>query len=223
MEPLYTQVREKLRTGIASGEWKPGARLPNEDRLAAMFGVSRVTVRKAVAQLCEEGLLKRAQGAGTFVRGQMFEFSLASEDLGSVVDDASFKRLFSRAYQAGQAEIKAFNLRGQSTTIEQASRIMAAEGSSLAIQTFTLPHAWFPFKLRQKISGGKMLLPDSEFPPPLRVCQTARAVPPTKKQVALLGLPGGCACLMICREVFAAEGLLYRVETLVDGRRVVLG
>lgn len=65
--PLYEQVREALFQRIQSGEWPPGAALPNEFRLAAEMGVSQGTARKAINALAAERLVVRRQGRGTFV------------------------------------------------------------------------------------------------------------------------------------------------------------
>jgi GntR family transcriptional regulator len=67
-EPLWHQVAEALRTRIADGRWRSGAQIPPEDVLCEAFGVSRITVRHAVQRLETEGLLRRDQGRGTFVR-----------------------------------------------------------------------------------------------------------------------------------------------------------
>lgn len=57
-----------LRSRLTSGQFVPGMRLSSEPALAAEHGVSRVTVRRALDQLCSEGLIERRPGAGTFVR-----------------------------------------------------------------------------------------------------------------------------------------------------------
>ena len=65
--PLYLQLRTLLQQRIASGEWGPGAMLPAEHVLCAEYGVSRGTLRQALADLEAMGLLRREQGRGTFV------------------------------------------------------------------------------------------------------------------------------------------------------------
>jgi GntR family transcriptional regulator len=67
-EPLWHQLAEAVRARIASGAWPAGHKIPPEDQLCDMFGVSRITVRHAVQTLETEGLLRRDQGRGTFVR-----------------------------------------------------------------------------------------------------------------------------------------------------------
>ena len=65
--PLYLQLARNLRDHIDSGGITPGNALPSERDLSEMAGISRVTVRKAIEQLIEEGVLVRKQGSGTFV------------------------------------------------------------------------------------------------------------------------------------------------------------
>lgn len=65
--PLFAQVMQSLRAAIDSGEFQPGGRIPTEPELATMYGVSRITIRRAIEELCEHGLLVKRQGKGTFV------------------------------------------------------------------------------------------------------------------------------------------------------------
>ncbi len=65
--PLPAQLAERLRQRIADGHWAPGHRLPSEQELATEYGVSRPTVRSAVARLVDSGVLRVRHGAGTFV------------------------------------------------------------------------------------------------------------------------------------------------------------
>ena len=66
-EPLYYQIRENLREKIQNHEYTPGSMIPSEAELCQLYGVSRVTVRRAVLDLVQEGLLTRGKGRGTFV------------------------------------------------------------------------------------------------------------------------------------------------------------
>lgn len=65
--PKYYQLRELLRARIEAGEWKPGDLIPPERELCAVYNVSRITVRQALGDLVDEGVLIRQQGRGTFV------------------------------------------------------------------------------------------------------------------------------------------------------------
>ncbi|MBI4468683.1 MAG: GntR family transcriptional regulator [Acidobacteria bacterium] len=65
--PLYYQLESILREKINSGEWTEGHQVPTESELVGQYGVSRITVRQALASLADEGLVSRIQGRGTYV------------------------------------------------------------------------------------------------------------------------------------------------------------
>jgi GntR family transcriptional regulator, histidine utilization repressor len=65
-DPPYARVKQFLKDGLARGRWPPGALMPSEAELVAQFGVSRMTVNRAIRELQAEGLVERAQGVGTF-------------------------------------------------------------------------------------------------------------------------------------------------------------
>src|SRR5690606_25085510 len=67
-EPLWHQAEQTLRSLIANGTWPDGTQLPNEGRLCGLLGVSRITIRHALRNVEESGLLRREHGRGTFVR-----------------------------------------------------------------------------------------------------------------------------------------------------------
>lgn len=64
---MWRQVAEILEGGMTDGTWVEGARLPTEAELALRFGVNRHTVRQALRDLAERGLVRAQQGSGTYV------------------------------------------------------------------------------------------------------------------------------------------------------------
>jgi GntR family transcriptional regulator len=77
-KPLYLQIQEYLAEQIESGSLLPESRIPSERELSSDLGVSRMTVRRAITELVNEGLLERVHGAGTFVAKPKVEYA-ASE------------------------------------------------------------------------------------------------------------------------------------------------
>jgi GntR family transcriptional regulator, N-acetylglucosamine utilization regulator len=77
-KPLYLQIQEYIAEQIESGSLKPESRIPSERELSNELGVSRMTVRRALTELVNEGLLERVHGAGTFVAKPKVEYA-ASE------------------------------------------------------------------------------------------------------------------------------------------------
>ncbi|MAM74333.1 GntR family transcriptional regulator [uncultured Tistrella sp.] len=74
--PAYLRLRDELAARIAAGEWGPDHALPSENALARDHRLSVGTVRKAVQQLVDEGLLERRQGSGTYLRKPAFDATL---------------------------------------------------------------------------------------------------------------------------------------------------
>ena len=74
--PLYLQVSEWIRENIYKGDLTTGDRVPSENQIMDMLGVSRGTVKKAVTMLVNEGLLVQVQGKGTFVKSENISYSL---------------------------------------------------------------------------------------------------------------------------------------------------
>lgn len=62
----YARIKQYLKDELARGRWPPGAAMPSDAELVAQFGVSRMTVTRALNELRSEGLVERVQGVGTF-------------------------------------------------------------------------------------------------------------------------------------------------------------
>lgn len=65
--PAYIQVKTFIKHHISRGEWQPGHPVPSESTLMQQFGISRMTVNRALRELTAEGMVTRVQGSGTFV------------------------------------------------------------------------------------------------------------------------------------------------------------
>ncbi|GAO23903.1 GntR family transcriptional regulator [Alicycliphilus sp. B1] len=64
---LYQQVKDHVARRIQDGSWKAGDRLPSENELVLQFGISRMTVNRALRELAEQGRIVRVAGVGSFV------------------------------------------------------------------------------------------------------------------------------------------------------------
>ncbi|KPQ36629.1 MAG: GntR family transcriptional regulator [Phormidesmis priestleyi Ana] len=103
--PLHISISEKLRDQIASGVYAPGEKLPSEHQMMAAFGVSRITVRQAIANLVNQGLAQSKQGKGVFVTPQtkvayslssplvLLESDLAQKGIKLTFENISFKKV----------------------------------------------------------------------------------------------------------------------------------
>jgi GntR family transcriptional regulator len=119
--PLYYQLRSALHDQIKRGDWKPHQQLPTEDELALGHGVSKATVRQALRDLAQAGLVRREQGRGTFVADAKVQFG--PSHLTSFTE-----------------EMRDFGMRSSSKVLDRrivpadsilASRLQVAEGADL--------------------------------------------------------------------------------------------
>ena len=78
--PKYFRVKEAVLARIVDGTWPPGAMLPTEPEFCDEFGVSRITVRKAIGDLVHEGKVETVQGKGTFVATPKLGFHAQTAD-----------------------------------------------------------------------------------------------------------------------------------------------
>lgn len=76
--PIWKSIEVILTKQIAGGEYAPGDQLPTEAALAARFGVNRHTVRRALAQMAETGLVHARRGAGVFVAQKPTDYPIGS-------------------------------------------------------------------------------------------------------------------------------------------------
>ncbi|WP_092709633.1 phosphonate metabolism transcriptional regulator PhnF [Rhizobium multihospitium] len=108
----WVTVAAELRRAIDKGSHTPGSRLPSERALSEQFGVSRVTMRRAIAELEGEGLLRVARGSGAYVRADMpVRFQLGdkvrfSKDL-TATDANLTRKVFLAKEVSANAEIAA--------------------------------------------------------------------------------------------------------------------
>ena len=87
--PYYYQIEEWIRGLIASGQLKPGGKLPAEVKLGEQLGVSRLTVRRALENLMNDGLLIRRRAKGTFVAPPRRQIPFVRDSLRSMTEEAA--------------------------------------------------------------------------------------------------------------------------------------
>jgi GntR family transcriptional regulator len=110
--PLYYQLATLIREKIITGEFAPRDQLPSESEMVGDFGVSRMTVRQAMANLEEEGLIRRERGRGTFVTerppvlGGDLELDRSIDDLISMGLSTSVKMLELEEVEASETEAR---------------------------------------------------------------------------------------------------------------------
>ena len=145
--PLYQMVRERLISQIEDGTWRPGVALPNEFQLGDQLGVSQGTVRKALNDLENLGVIERKQGRGTFVKADtpersMFHFFRVSKPDGKRIAPETLQIHVSER-PATRAECESFEINGPLRVVE-IRRHRRFEDRPLAEETVVLRSDLFP-------------------------------------------------------------------------------
>jgi len=144
--PLYAQVRELMIRRMLRGDWRPGELLPSEGRLAAEFGVSQGTMRKALDEMAAQNLVVRQQGRGTFIAEHSQQHALFH--FFHIRDESGLKELPTGRVLAlkhartdrAQARRLALPSRAPVITI---LRLRALRGKPVILERITLPAGLF--------------------------------------------------------------------------------
>ncbi|HVK42844.1 MAG TPA: GntR family transcriptional regulator [Phenylobacterium sp.] len=210
--PLYRQLQKVLREAIANQVLGPDDALPAEREFADEMGVSRITVRKALDALVNEGLLVRRQGAGTFVAARVeknfSKLSSFTEDMisrGRVPHSAWLSRT------EGQVTPEESLTLGLSpgAPVYRFNRIRYADGSPMALEYSTLAAFCMPNPDFVEASLYEAL--EKTGHRPVRALQRLRAVLFTPEQADLLGVAARDPGLLIERRGFLRDGRAVEV------------
>jgi GntR family transcriptional regulator len=146
-QPLYAQVKALMMQRLIAGQWRPGEMLPSEFQLAAEFGVSQGTVRKALDELTAENVVVRRQGRGTFVaehddhRALFHFFHLVGPDGERRLPES---RLISvRKGLAGRLEAGRLDI-GRGVPVIRIRRVRSLDGCPAIAETIAVPQKFFP-------------------------------------------------------------------------------
>lgn len=147
--PLYEQVEKYLGSLIDSGSLDPGDKLPSEKNLEDKFGVSRVTIRRALQELAHEGRIVRVPGKGSFVLQPKIEPLTAltsfSENMRAQGYEPSYQQAKISIIEANPKITNKLQLPINSKVLH-VSRLMLADGLPMAIQDAYLPYSIYQKK-----------------------------------------------------------------------------
>lgn len=145
---LWRQIAEQLRGDIMAGGYDAGAKLPAEKELAARFGVNRHTLRRALASLAEDGLVRADRGLGTFVQQARVDYPITARTRFSEIiasqQRAPGGRLISSAEEKADAHIAALLACPIGAAVLRLDTLHVADGMPLSVTTSWFPVARFP-------------------------------------------------------------------------------
>jgi len=159
--PMYIQLKESIIADIMAGHHEPHQRLPSERELCQRYGVSRMTVRQALAELMREGAIYTRIGKGTFVsmpqliKQQIGAVSSFSRDVIAQGNTPSSRVLEATVIPAPPMVARMLQIAPEADVILLV-RVRLSDGEPLAIETAFLPFALFPDLLRHDFSSESL-------------------------------------------------------------------
>ena len=145
--PLYLQLAQSLREHIDGGGIDPGSALPSERELSEMVGLSRVTVRKGIKQLIDEGVLISRQGSGTFVARRIeapgAKLNSFTDDTRSRGQDPGVVWIYKSYASATEEEAAAVGV-APDARVARLGRVRLAGDEPLAIEHAVIPAIFMP-------------------------------------------------------------------------------
>ncbi len=211
--PLYFQLARDLRQQIAGGRLKPGEALPAEERLCELYGVSRITVRRAIDDLIAEGLVARRRGVGTFV-AQPQQATRSVSLVGSLYEALAYPKniaieVLQHSEKAAPKRVAELLELQHKTLLFELQVLSRVEHTPFAMTHFYLPAdigaqlkpaelgAGTPVaRLVEKLLGEKVV----------RAEQTVEPESADARLAKLLEIPRGTAVLHVLRTYFSASG-----------------
>lgn len=219
--PLHHQVKEDLVTHLRAGRWVPGSEIPGEELLGRHYGVSRGTLRRALADLEREGLIERFQGRGSFVRQPKLEGVVAGSYRRFRIEgpplDPGGRVLACRRTQATADLAKLVGVE-RGTALFHLERVRFARGVPVALQSSWLPATLCPDLPRQDLAARHLVdvLRDAYGVHLVRAEELLEPAVAEPYAARCLGLARGTAVFRIERTTFLGDGTIgeFRRATL---------
>jgi GntR family transcriptional regulator len=224
-EPLWYQVEQAIRAIVKSGEWATGDQIPAEDRLCAMFGVSRITLRHALRNLEEHGLLRREHGRGTFVRSttlvagtrELTSFTQEMGHLGVVVGSRLLDCSLTTANAATAAALEI----EEGEPVVRIRRLRLGNEQPIGIQTATLSGARVPGFLDSGLLQGSLYeaLEKRYGIVPVEAREVYRVAATGAEDADLLDLTAGSPAFVVERITTDERGPFELTHSIMRGDR----
>lgn len=224
--PPYARVKQHLRDELARGRWAAGELMPSEAELVARFGVSRMTVNRALRELQADGLVERVQGAGTFAAPlHKVSSTLTINDLHDEIESRGHHH--HAVVHLARAERATTALAGQ-LGLAPRSRVFRTlivhheDGIALQCEDRFVNPASAPDYLEQDFSRTtptRYLFAATAL---WRAQYSIEAARPTAQEAALLGIAADEPCLVVVRRTFSRSAPITVARLVHPGTRYTL-
>jgi GntR family transcriptional regulator len=209
--PAWVLIEERLTEQIESSAIGLGERLPPERELAESFGVSRMTVRQALASLEARGLLERGVGRGTFVRRAKIEHDLMRvAGFSEVVERqglAPGARVLSVDERLAPAAVARALALEEGALVVRVERVRLGGGVPLALEDSWIPTDRFPGFASHDLSGSLYALMRDEYGlEPVRAFERLEPVAARRHEARALEIAERAPLMLVERAASAADG-----------------
>jgi GntR family transcriptional regulator len=226
--PLYAQIEAIVRARIARGEWRVDEQIPTETEFCATYNVSRVTVRNALANLTDEGLLSRGRGKGTFVRDA--RLTAAARSVSSFSAELTNLGMKPGSRVLGMDMVPASDAVAEKMMIEPGTmlwhlrRLRTADDSPIGIQTALILANRCPGLdrlMKDDVSLYEVLKRDFGLAP-LRAIEVFKVAGVPRSQSTLLRVAKGSHAFVVTRVTFEERGAFEYTTSILRGDRYQL-
>lgn len=211
--PLHQQLYEILRHKILQGEWEVGDMIPAEPELMQQYNLSRITVRRGLNRLVNEGLIYRQQGRGSFVAERTLEQGLTrivsfTEDMKQRGMTPRTEVLYSDLVLAPEDVAKRLELQA-GVEMARLERLRLANDEPLSIEESYLVYSYCPGILEDDfaINPLRAALENKYGIRIVRAKQIIRAVRASTRQALLLAVSAGSPLLFIERVSYSQHNI----------------
>ncbi len=205
--PLYLQLARRLGDAVRKGRYQTHESLPSERLLSESLGVSRVTARKAIDQLVDQGLIVRRRGSGNYIAPHLEQplsrLTSFSEELHQRGYTPS-SRWLDRAVSAATADEQRSLGLSPRARVARLERLRLADGIAMAYEMSVLPLEVLPHPEAVENSLYEYLATIGKLP--VRASQHIRALNSPVLLAGQLGVPVGQAVLFITRVAYLESG-----------------
>lgn len=220
--PLYIQIRESIFQRIKNQDYKAGDQISTEEDLAREFGVSRMTIRHAISQLVQEGILERRQGIGTFVishqitRHYTYLSSFYEEALQQGLNPSS-KLLSIQNKKANRQIADLLNIE-LNEGVYLIKRLRLLNDEPIAINIVWMPSRYFPLPTNSDVEGSLYAFYEEYGKSVVLAKQRIEARLATQKQAELLRIQKNSPILYSDRVTYTYDNIpIERVEAFAAG------
>ncbi|ATG44482.1 ligand-binding UTRA domain-containing protein [Phaeobacter piscinae] len=201
--PRYVRLRQRIEDGVETGLLPKSAPLPAEREIATLTGLSRVTVRRAMQDLVDRGIIVQRQGSGSFVADgtpkveqSLSQLTSFTEDMERRGYDTSVEWLERGIHTPSPEEVMALALTS-GEAVARIARLRRANGRPMAIERASLPVDILPNP--QAVQGSLYEVLEQSGSRPVRALQRISAINLPEQEAQMLGVEPGMAGLSIVR------------------------